>query len=128
MEYLDFELPIKELVLKLEKVKELGDDGQTDISKTVSDLENQINKKRKEIYENLTSWQKVQLSRHPQRPYTLDFIKSITTDTFIERLSSEGAFNLSSNLDINVSKKVEKLDENAAQFILQGALDYLTKK
>ena len=84
MEYLDFELPIKELVLKLEKVKELGDDGQTDISTTVSDLENQINKKRKEIYENLTSWQKVQLSRHPQRPYTLDFIKSITKDTFIE--------------------------------------------
>ena len=44
-----------------------------------------------------------------------------------ERLSSEGAFNLSSNLDINVSKKVQKLDENAAQFILQGALDYLNK-
>ena len=71
MEYLDFELPIKELVLKLEKVKELGDDGQTDISKTVLDLENQINKKRKEIYENLTSWQKVQLSRHPQFPRTI---------------------------------------------------------
>ena len=45
-----------------------------------------------------------------------------------ERLSSQGAFNLSSNLDINTSKKVKKLDENAAQFILQGALDYLTKK
>ena len=45
-----------------------------------------------------------------------------------ERLSSEGAFNLSSNLDINVSKKVKKLDENAAQFILQGALDYLIKE
>ena len=44
-----------------------------------------------------------------------------------ERLSSEGAFNLSSNLDINVSKNVKKLDENAAQFILQGALDYLNK-
>ena len=44
-----------------------------------------------------------------------------------ERLSSEGAFSLSSNLDINVSKKVQKLDENAAQFILQGALDYLNK-
>ena len=44
-----------------------------------------------------------------------------------ERLSSEGAFNLSSHLDINVSKKVQKLDENAAQFILQGALDYLNK-
>ena len=44
-----------------------------------------------------------------------------------ERLSSEGAFSLSSNLDINVSKKVQKLDENAAQFILQGAIDYLNK-
>ena len=45
-----------------------------------------------------------------------------------ERLSSEGAFKLSSNLDVNTSKRVRKLDENAAQFILQGALDYLTKK
>ena len=44
-----------------------------------------------------------------------------------ERLSSEGAFKLSSNLDVNTSKRVQKLDENAAQFILQGALDYLNK-
>ena len=44
-----------------------------------------------------------------------------------ERLSSQGAFNLSSNLDINVSKKVEKLDENAASFILQGAIDYINR-
>ena len=55
-----------------------------------------------------------------------DITKNITL--WDERLSSEGAFNLSSNLDVNVSKKVQKLDENAAQFILQGALDYLTKK
>ncbi len=55
-----------------------------------------------------------------------DITKNITM--WDERLSSEGAFNLSSNLDINVSKKVKKLDENAAQFILQGALDYLTKE
>ena len=54
-----------------------------------------------------------------------DVTKNITM--WDERLSSEGAFNLSSNLDINVSKKVQKLDENAAQFILQGALDYLNK-
>ena len=54
-----------------------------------------------------------------------DITKNITL--WDERLSSEGAFNLSSNLDINVSKKVQKLDENAAQFILQGALDYLNK-
>ena len=45
-----------------------------------------------------------------------------------ERLSSQGAFNLTSNLNTNTTKRVKKLDENAAQFILQGALDYLTKK
>ena len=45
-----------------------------------------------------------------------------------ERLSSQGAFNLSRKLEVNTSKKVKKLDENAAQFILQGALDYLTKE
>ena len=60
----------------------------------------------------------------------INLSKDITENIIMwdERLSSQGAFNLSSNLDINVSKKVQKLDENAAQFILQGALDYLTKK
>ena len=55
--------------------------------------------------------------------------KSITIPISMwdERLSSEGAFNLSSNLDINVSKKVEKLDQNAASFILQGAIDYIRR-
>ena len=59
----------------------------------------------------------------------LNLSKDVTQNIVMwdERLSSEGAFNLSSNLDINVSKKVQKLDENAAQFILQGALDYLNK-
>ncbi len=52
---------------------------------------------------------------------------SIPVTMWDERLSSEGAFNLSSNLDINTSKKVEKLDQNAASFILQGALDYLKR-
>ena len=52
---------------------------------------------------------------------------SIPVTMWDERLSSEGAFNLSSNLDINVSKKVEKLDQNAASFILQGAIDYLKR-
>ena len=52
---------------------------------------------------------------------------SIPVSMWDERLSSEGAFNLSSNLDINVSKKVEKLDQNAASFILQGAIDYLKR-
>ena len=52
---------------------------------------------------------------------------SIPVSMWDERLSSQGAFNLSSNLDINVSKKVEKLDQNAASFILQGAIDYLKR-
>ena len=52
---------------------------------------------------------------------------SIPVSMWDERLSSQGAFNLSSNLDINVSKKVDKLDENAATFILQGAIDYIRR-
>ena len=55
-----------------------------------------------------------------------DITKNVTM--WDERLSSQGAFNLSRKLEVNTSKKVKKLDENAAQFILQGALDYLTKK
>ena len=52
---------------------------------------------------------------------------SIPVSMWDERLSSQGAFNLSSNLDINISKKVDKLDENAASFILQGAIDYIRR-
>ena len=52
---------------------------------------------------------------------------SIPVSMWDERLSSQGAFNLSSNLDINVSKKVDKLGENAASFILQGAIDYIRR-
>ena len=52
---------------------------------------------------------------------------SIPVCMWDERLSTEGAFNLTSNLDINVSKKVEKLDQNAASFILQGAIDYIRR-
>jgi len=69
-------------------------------------------------------------SSQSAKDLAINLSKDITENITMwdERLSSAGAFNLSSNLDINVSKKVEKLDENAAQFILQGALDYLTKK
>jgi len=52
---------------------------------------------------------------------------SIPVSMWDERLSSQGAFNLTSNLDVNVSKKVEKLDQNAASFILQGAIDYIRR-
>ena len=84
MDYLEFEKPIEKLLLKLEKAKELGEDKAVDISKTISDIENQIKEKRSVIYNNLNPWQKVQLSRHPQRPYTLDYIKGLSNKDFIE--------------------------------------------
>ena len=69
-------------------------------------------------------------SSQSAKDLTINLSKDITKiiTMWDERLSSRGAFNLSSNLDINTSKKVKKLDENSAQFILQGALDYITKK
>ncbi len=84
MDYLAFEKPIEELIIKLEKAKELGDDGSVDVSKTVTDIEKNIKATRTEIYSNLSSWQKVQLSRHPERPYTLDFIAALSDGDFVE--------------------------------------------
>ena len=84
MHYLDFEKPIEILVNQLEKTKELGLEGDVDVSSTIIELEKKIHNKRKEIFEKLNPWQKVQLSRHPERPYTLDYIKSITKGDFVE--------------------------------------------
>ena len=83
MEYLDFEEPIKKLIAKLEQTEQLNDEG-IDISTTKKELEKKIFSKRKEIYENLSPWQKVQMSRHPNRPYTMDYIKALTKNDFIE--------------------------------------------
>ena len=82
MEYLDFEKPIEELMTQLHKTKELGTEG-VDVKQAISDLESKLKDTRKSIYGNLTPWQKVQLSRHPQRPYTLDYIENIT-ENFLE--------------------------------------------
>ena len=84
MEYLAFEKPIEELIIKLEKAKEIGNEGSVDVSKTINDLNKKIDATRKEIYGNLSSWEKVQLSRHPQRPYTLDYIEALSGSDFIE--------------------------------------------
>ena len=84
MEYLEFEKPIEELILKLEKAKEIGKDETIDISKTILDIEKQIESTRKRTYKQLTSWQKVQLSRHPQRPYSLDYIYALSDNRFLE--------------------------------------------
>jgi len=90
MDYLAFEKPIEELIIKLEKAKELGKDGSVDVSKTVADIENNIKDTRTEIYNNLSSWEKVQLSRHPQRPYTLDFIAVLSDGDFMELHGDRG--------------------------------------
>ena len=84
MEYLDFELPIKELKEQLEKCYEIGVDSDVDVIATCKKIEKKLEKTKKEIYKNLTPWQRVQLSRHPNRPYTLDYIKAICGNTFME--------------------------------------------
>lgn len=84
MQYLEFEKPLEELNNKLIQAKELADIDNVDVSKTVRDIERKIQKTKEEIYNNLTSWQKVQLSRHPERPYSLDYINALTDGDFIE--------------------------------------------
>jgi len=90
MEYLIFEKPIEKLMIQLKKAKEIGEEESVDVSKTIEDIQNKINKTRKNIYENLSSWQKVQLSRHPQRPYSLDYINALSDGDFIELHGDRG--------------------------------------
>lgn len=84
MERLDFEQPIVELEEQLKKAIQLGEDNDADVTKIVSDIEKKLSKLRKETYGNLTAWQRVQISRHPNRPYTLDYIEMLTKGEFIE--------------------------------------------
>ena len=77
MTFMDFEKPLEALYEQLEKLKEVGEKGELDVSEMLHELENKITAKRKEIYANLTGWQKVQLSRHPERPYTLYYINTM---------------------------------------------------
>jgi acetyl-CoA carboxylase carboxyl transferase subunit alpha len=84
MEYLDFEMPIKELLNQLNKCQIIGQESDVDVSATCKKIEDKLNKARKDIYKNLTPWQRVQLSRHPNRPYTLDYIRAFCGDTFME--------------------------------------------
>ena len=84
MEYLDFELPLKELKDQLEKCNIIGDESKIDVKDTSKKLKEKIEAKKKEIYSNITPWQRVQLSRHPSRPYTLDYVNFITDNNFLE--------------------------------------------
>ncbi|MCC9138221.1 acetyl-CoA carboxylase carboxyltransferase subunit alpha [Pontibacter silvestris] len=80
---LDFEQPIAALEGKLQEMKKLASESQVDVSEAVKALEVKIRDLKKETYANLTRWQRVQLSRHPDRPYTLDYIEGIA-DKFVE--------------------------------------------
>jgi len=84
MEYLDFEKPLQELEEQLSKCLIIGKESDIDVSETCKQIEKKIEKAKKEIYKNLSAWQRVQLSRHPSRPYTLDFINAFTKGTFME--------------------------------------------
>jgi len=84
MEYLDFEKPLQDLEIQLEKCLELGKESDIDVTKTCSQIEKKLAEAKKDIYKNLTAWQRVQLSRHPNRPYTLDYINALTKGTFME--------------------------------------------
>ncbi|MEI6866169.1 acetyl-CoA carboxylase carboxyltransferase subunit alpha [Flavicella sp.] len=84
MEYLDFELPIKELEDQLDKCQVIGEESSVDVSETCKKITEKLELTKKEIYNNLSPWQRVQLSRHPNRPYTLDYVKALAGDTFME--------------------------------------------
>ncbi|GAA4973391.1 acetyl-CoA carboxylase carboxyltransferase subunit alpha [Algibacter aquimarinus] len=84
MEYLEFELPIKELEDQLQKCKIIGEESEVDVTETCAQIEKKLKAAQKDIYKNLTPWQRVQMSRHPERPYTLDYIKALCGDSFLE--------------------------------------------
>ncbi|MBO7463305.1 MAG: acetyl-CoA carboxylase carboxyltransferase subunit alpha [Bacteroidales bacterium] len=83
MQLLEFEQPIQELEDQLVKAEEIQKAGSVDVEQTINDLKAKILSTRKDIYDNLTPWQRVQVSRHPERPYTLGYIRNICDD-FIE--------------------------------------------
>ncbi len=84
MEYLEFELPIKELQEQYEKACKIGEDSEVDVTETCKQIEKKLEQTKKDIYKNLTAWQRVQLSRHPNRPYTMDYIRALCGETFLE--------------------------------------------
>jgi acetyl-CoA carboxylase carboxyl transferase subunit alpha len=86
---LDFEKPIIELDLKLADMKQFAVENNVDVTEAVKSLEEKISKLKKTTYQNLTRWQRVQLSRHPDRPYTLDYIQTIC-DKFVELHGDRG--------------------------------------
>ncbi|MCW3122578.1 MAG: acetyl-CoA carboxylase, carboxyl transferase, alpha subunit [Flavipsychrobacter sp.] len=83
MQFLDFEKPIEDIYTQINKIKEMSAKNKVDVTNSLRELETAFDNTRAEIYQNLTPWQRVQLSRHPERPYTLYYIEKIFTN-FIE--------------------------------------------
>jgi len=83
MQYLEFEQPIADLEKKIQELEQLSSSTEGVLSKEVESLKSKVESLQKNIFENLTRWQRVQLARHPERPYTLDYIERIC-DRFIE--------------------------------------------
>ncbi|MFY8077302.1 MAG: acetyl-CoA carboxylase carboxyltransferase subunit alpha, partial [Flavobacteriales bacterium] len=83
--YLEFESPIKELRQQIEKLRESEKKNGVDVHTAIEDLERAVIEKTNEIYSNLTPWQRVLVSRHPERPYTLQYIETMTDGTWVEQ-------------------------------------------
>jgi len=80
LNFLDFEQPIAELEAKIEELRYVGDDSELNIGEEIGRLQAKSQSLTKSIFSNLSPWQVAQLARHPQRPYTLDYIEAICTD------------------------------------------------
>ncbi|HQV76413.1 MAG: acetyl-CoA carboxylase carboxyltransferase subunit alpha [Flavobacteriales bacterium] len=82
--FLEFEKPIQHLVEQIEKLKEVATEGEVDVKATLKDLTKKLAETRKNVYAGLTPWERVQVSRHPDRPYTLKYINELSEGTFTE--------------------------------------------
>ena len=78
MIFLEFEEPLEKLINQRDKMKQVAEEGEIDLDDKIKEINNKIKSKRKEIYSNLTGWQRVQLSRHPERPYSLHYIQGMS--------------------------------------------------
>lgn len=110
---LDFEEPLKKIVDKIESLKNSSSSTGIDVTQSIHQLEQQLNDKKNEIYSNLSRWQKVQLARHPNRPYSSDYIKRIT-DNWIEL---HGDRNFSDDLSIICG--IGEINSNSVMIIAQ---------
>lgn len=88
--YLDFEEPLKDLEDQIIQTKEIGENTEVDMQDKIDELEKKLKSKTKEIFSGLTPWQRVQLSRHPDRPYTLAYINALTEGQFQELHGDRG--------------------------------------